>query len=328
MKVRALFVNKPTTKSIRDTFLYKSMNKSGITDKTISNAIKKGIVLTPDKLSYEFNTMSKLFKYADKEEVLKAYEEGILKPVVLPQGLNERLTNSIPFMLGMNGRQVIAYVFIDNYTTQNAKEGSYSIDPKKLYCLLESAYIAIKIQTGFVAIARSSIMCFEGAMVFAHMFTRVLNKKYALNVDKRAYSKVLYLAAKYYLVSILKMDYNSDAANNYAMKVADINTPFMVNDLDEGFPKEAFTDLATFITAINNNAYRISQSLANLTTRDYVTDFVNLYQASSLFALEHLSYFVYMVNSVVLGAYLNNQAVLEDIIGKSGVKIYNFVTNA
>ena len=119
MKVRALFVNKPTTKSIRDTFLYKSMNKSGITDKTISNAIKKGIVLTPDKLSYEFNTMSKLFKYADKEEVLKAYEEGILKPVVLPQGLNERLTNSIPFMLGMNGRQVIAYVGTTGNSTGN-----------------------------------------------------------------------------------------------------------------------------------------------------------------------------------------------------------------
>lgn len=325
MKVRLLLVNKPTAKSIRDTFLYKSMNKSGYTDKTISTAIKKGIVLTPSDLAYEVNTISKIYKYADKEDVLRAYSEGILKPIVLPQGLNERMTNSIPFMLGMNGRQLIAYVFIDNYVTN--KDGAYSIDPKKLYCLLESAYIAIKVQQAFVAISRNSIVCAEGATIFAHMFIRVLNKKYALNVDKRAYSKVLYLAAKYYLVSILGMEYNSDAANNYAMKVADITSPFMVNDLDEKFPKEAFTDLATFITAIANSAYLISQSLANLTTREYIADFVNLYQPSSLFALEHLSYFLYMINSVVLGAYLNNQAVLEDIIGKSGVKIYNFVTN-
>ena len=112
MKVRLLLVNKPTAKSIRDTFLYKSMNKSGYTDKTISTAIKKGIVLTPSDLTYEVNTISKIYKYADKEDVLKAYIEGVLKPIVLPQGLNERMTNSIPFMLGMNGRQLIAYVCI------------------------------------------------------------------------------------------------------------------------------------------------------------------------------------------------------------------------
>ena len=319
-------MNKPTSKSIRDTFLYKSMNKNGYVDKIISTAIKKGTVLTPSDLSYEVNTISKFYKYADKEDVLKAFNEGILKPIILPAGLNERLSNSIPFMLGMNGRQLIVYVFIDNYVSVTS-EGNYSIDPKKLYCLLESAYNAYKVQQGFIAIARSSVVCSEGAAVFAHMFTRVLNKKYALNVDKRAYSKVLYLAAKFYLINILNMDYDAPSASNYAMKVADITTPFMINDLDAAFTKESYTDLATFITSISNNAYRISQSLANLTTRDYITDFVNLYQPSSLYALEHLSYFLYMIDSVVLGAYLNNQAVLEDIVGKSGVKIYNFITN-
>ena len=107
-----------------------------------------------------------------------------------------------------------------------------------------------------------------------------------------------------------------------------IYPPFFITfPEDNAFPAEAFNDLAAFITTMHNNAFQITQSLANLTTRDYITDYVQLYQGSSLFALEHLSYFIFMINSVVLGAYLNNQAVLEDIMGKSGVKIYNFISN-
>lgn len=313
-------------KSIRDTFLYSSMNKAGYMDKLISNAVKKGKVLTPSDLAYEVNTISKFYKYADKENVLKAFSSGILKPVVLPPKTEERIPLSVPFMLSMSGRQIVAYVFIDNFTTSN-KDGSFSIDPKKLYCLLEAGYIATKIQQAYLVISRNSVLAVEGATIFAHMFTRVLNKKYALNVDKRAYSKVLYLAAKFFLVNQLGFDPLSDNTTNYAMKVAEINNTIMVNELDHAFPAEAFNDLAAFITTMHNNAFQITQSLANLTTRDYITDYVQLYQGSSLFALEHLSYFIFMINSVVLGAYLNNQAVLEDIMGKSGVKIYNFISN-
>ena len=51
-----------------------------------------------------------------------------------------------------------------------------------------------------------------------------------------------------------------------------------------------------------------------------------MYQSSSIFALEHLSYFLFMVDSVILGAYLNNQAVLEDVVGKSGAKLYTVIS--
>lgn len=314
-------------KSIRETFLYGSMNKNGFLDKILANVLKKGKVLTPSDLSYEINTISKFYKYADKENVLRAFESGILKPIVLPAGTSEKVPQSIPFMLGMSGRQLIAYIFIDNYTSANTKDGSYSIDPKKLYCLLEAGYIATKVQQAFLVISRNSVLSVEGATIFAHMFTRVLNKKYALNVDKRAYSKVLYLAAKFFLINHLGMEANSDTAVNYAMKVADINNSIMVNELDNQFPPEAYTNLASFITCIHNNAYLITQSLANLTTRDYINDYVTLYQGSALFALEHLSYFLFTINSVVIGAYMNNQAILEDILNKSGVKIYNFISS-
>ena len=63
-------------------------------------------------------------------------------------------------------------------------------------------------------------------------------------------------------------------------------------------------------------------SLSKLSTREFVEEYINTYHASTTFALEHPIYFLFMIDSVTIGAYMNNQILLEDIIGKDGAKIY------
>lgn len=309
-------------KSVRNTYLYDSMNKGSYLDNNLKSVITKGKKLTPDDLQYEVSTINKYYKFSMKKAVLTAFEEGILKPIVLPEGTTERVSASVPFLL--YGKNTIgAYVFIDNHTQYNKSSDTYSIDPRKLYCLLESAYMAILIQKNHLVLARSNVILNEGAAVFAHMFIRVLNKKYALNVDRRAYAKVLFLAAKFFMVNILGVEPGSAIAFNYALKVADADSDMLVREVDTRFEEDnAYKNISTFIMSLKKNAYLISQSLAELTLRDYLVDYVNLYQSSAIFALEHFSYFMFAVDSVILGAYLNNQAVLEDIVGKSGAKLY------
>lgn len=315
-------------KSIRNTFLYESMNKGSYLDKIIKTAMTKGKVLTPNDLSYEVNTIKRYYKYPLKQHVLEAYEGGYLKPIVLPQGMVEKIPSSVPFILTGTKEGLSAFVFIDNFKSYDAKMDLYNIDPKKFYCLLESAYMAMNIQKAFNVIARSAVTCVEASGIFAHMFIRVLNKKYALNVDRRAYSKVLYLAAKFFMVNQLGLDPTSDSVTNYALKVSDTDNTFIMNEIDKVFSTpEVFADIFTFIEAIAKNSYLITQSLAELTMKDYITDFVNMYHSSSIFALEHFSYFMFMVDSVIIGAYLNNQAILEDIVGKSGAKLYTLISN-
>lgn len=314
-------------KSIRDTFLYNSMNHSKYLDDIISFALSKGKVLTPDDLAFEVNTINKYYKYPLKKAVLDAFAGGGIKPVVLGEGADKRIPASLPFILAKSGSAMISYAFIDNYKSYDAKNETYSIDPKKLYCFLESAYMAMIIQKNFKGIARSNSACADGGEIFAHMFVRVLNKRYALNVDKRAYEKMLCLAAKFFMVNQLGLPSESDTVNNYALKVAEANTPYIMTELDQAFKPEAFADLASFITTIHDNAYLITQSLASLTTRELIEDFVSMYQPAAIFALEHFSYFVFNVDSVCVGAYLNNQAILEDLVGKSGARLYTSIAN-
>lgn len=252
---------------------------------------------------------------------------GGIKPIVLPEGSDKRIPASLPFILAKSGNNLVAYVFLDNFKSFEPKNETYSIDPKKLYCFLESGYLAMLIQKNFKGISRSNTTCVDGAGIFAHMFTRVLNKRYALNVDKRAYEKMLCLSAKYYMANLLCLPSESDTVTNYALKVSESSTPFIMTELDQAFKPESFADLASFITTIHDNAYLITQGLASLTTREFIEDFVTMYQPAAIFALEHFSYFMFNVDSVCVGAYLNNQAILEDIVGKSGVRMYTSIAN-
>ena len=60
-------------KSVRNTFLYESMNKSGYTDKIIKLAISKGVKLLPKDLNFEIATINKYYKFPLKKEVLDAF---------------------------------------------------------------------------------------------------------------------------------------------------------------------------------------------------------------------------------------------------------------
>ncbi len=310
-------------KSVRNTFLYGVMNKASYLDKSLKTIISKGKKLTVDDLQYEVNTINKYYKFPMKKSVLDAFTNGTLVPMVLPVGSNEKMAASVPFLLFPNKGSIGAYVFIDNYVQYTKSSDTYTIDPRKFYCLLESAYMAILIQKNYLVLARSNVIASEGSAIFAHMFIRVLNRKYALNIDRRAYAKVLFLAAKFFMINQMGMDPGSPIVFNYALKASDADSPIMMREIDERFEEsKAYVDINTFISFLKVNAHLISQSLAELTLRDYLTDYVNMYQSTSIFALEHFSYFMFLVDSVILGAYLNNQAVLEDIIGKSGAKLY------
>lgn len=54
---------------------------------------------------------------------------------------------------------------------------------------------------------------------------------------------------------------------------------------------------------------------------------MDLYDPAALLSLESFQYFIYNIISVTTGAYINNQYVLEDIVGQNGAKIYVDLAN-
>jgi hypothetical protein len=315
-------------KSIRETYLYETFNKGGEFDNILKNFMTKAIVATPSMLDHEYNTIKNYFKYPLKISIMDAVEEGIVVPMAYPKGItaNFKVPTNMPFLLTTGNAGVCkAIAIIDNYA--KVTDDKVTIEPNKLYTLLETAFIARSISMNFNNIRHNAIMYTEGTSIFAHMFTRVLNRQYALNVDKDAYNKVIFLSSKYFLINILAMK-DSDMIFNYALKTAGNLNPIMAKRLNDAIPDSSYATIATFIKAIADNAYLIINGIEKLTVREYIANFIKMYNNAALFSLEHISYFLFNVISCINHAYFNNQYAFEEAIGtKSGDKLYAHIAN-
>lgn len=303
------------TKTLRETYIFGQMNKNGFIDdkvKMFTNP-NTSIVVTPEMLEEEVIHINKTFKYPAKMAVIEAFKNKSLIPVMLKHGVNDKMPVAIPFMISKDHSR--AMVFIDNYATIN-RDGIITIDYKKLYCLMESAYLSME------GLKRNNTALInKGSMIFAHIFTRVLNKQFSLNTNRSAMNKVIFLASKYFMYNHLGMtDHNM--VFNYALKNCNSATAILMRDVDAEFEPVCYTDISTFLTKMASTSYQFVSGFEKITTRDFIASYASMYGQSTLLSLESLDYFMFMISSVVIGAYLNNQTILEDIIDKDGAKLY------
>jgi hypothetical protein len=302
-------------KPLRDTYIFNMMNKDEYIDKKMKlfTDPNTSIIATEKHLEEPILHINKTFKYPAKMAVLEAYKNGTLMPVVLKKGVADRMPVCIPFII--NSDRTKAIVFIDNYATVNSS-GDINIDYKKLYCLLETAYLALE----GLPYNNSSVIN-KGSLIWAHLFTKILNKKFALNTDRTAMDRVIFLASKYFLHNIIGMT-DQNTVFNYAMKNCNTATEILLRDVDAEFTPEVFENISTFISKFSNTSFKFVSGFEKITVRDYISSYAEMYGQSTILALETLEYFTFMISSVVIGAYLNNQTTLEDIIDVDGAKLY------
>ena len=311
-------------KSLQDTFIYKHLNSNNGITNTISKVMLEGEIVGKDVMQEAFMVIDKNFKFALKNRVMKALDDGQLIMIYAPN--NVRMPQAIPWFLTMNSKgDIVAVICIDIYGTRGKDTADIRIDPRKLYCLLEAAYVGRMSYFNSRTMAQRSSILSYGSSVYANMFVRVLNKKYALNVNKDKLNKVLFLASKFFLINLLGMP-NNQTTDNYALKTCKNPNNLLIQQMSESFKDEDFTDLSSFILALATNV-NTKDLVPGLTVRSYLEQFIFMYDGSALLSLESLPYFLYNLLSVTHGAYLNNQYNLENIVGPYGAKIYIDISN-
>jgi len=305
-------------KSLNSTFIYNHLNRSNGITNNIANLLKNGKVITMKELEEPLMIITKNFKFPFKFKVLESINNGTIE---MRYGVGSKLPTALPFFLVSDAeKEVIAVVSIDIYGVYDEETNSVRIDPKKLYCMLEAAYIARLIHLRQRQLVTRSVILSGGSEIYSAMFTKVLNKKYSLNIDKSKMHKVLFLASKFYMINVLGLP-DSDMVFNYAIKNCPNGNIYSLQEVNELVPPEAFENLETFINALKLPALNLG--FKDLSVRGYLEAFINMYEASNLLSLECLPYFLYNIISVTNGGYINNQYILESIVGNTGSKIYN-----
>lgn len=304
-------------KSIESTYGYRQFNRGNVITTNIMKILKEGELLTKDQLAQAFLTIEKSFKFTEKYNVLKAYENGEILLYFAPKDI--KLPTAMPFFLTKKGDKIVAVVSVDIYGYRDKDSDYVNIDAKKLYCLMEAAYFGVKYYTRHIELTRRTAVVRDGSAIYSHMLARVLNKKYALNVNKSKYNNVIFLTSKFFMINILGLK-DDESTFNYAMSNCSNVNPLLIRNFNDTIPEGTFKDITTLIDFMASKESELH--FHDLTTRGFIEQYIIMYDASALFALEYLPYFIYNVLAVNMKAFINNQNILEDIIDKSGPRIY------
>lgn len=306
------------SKILQDSYVYKHLNTTNGISNNIASLMSTGSVLSKEQLEEPFMVIKKNYKFPLKYKIFEAIDRGSI--VIMCGSTKTKLPTCLPFFLTKNADdEIVAVIVGDTYGTLD-DDGGFHIEPKKLYCMMEGAYLARLIHFhDKQAMSRPSIMSC-GSSIYSTMFVRVLNKKFSINTDKNKYNSIVFLASKFFMINVLGLE-DSETVFNYAIKSCKNANLLILKELNSQFDTKYFDSLDTFISALSSPGNGVY--LKSLTVRGYLEAYINMYDASALLSLELLPYFMYNIMGVTNGAFINNQYVLEDLVGSDGAKMYN-----
>ena len=141
------------------------------------------------------------------------------------------------------------------------------------------------------------------------MIIRILNKEYALSLDKELYDRVTFAISVFFLKNVAELT-NSTAIISYASNV--------VKTLDFDTLKMIFEEMEERnITSINNLVEYIgtlSSRMSGITVRYVVERYLNTYGQSSILAIDYLPYLFFIIINTMLGGFLVSRPSISDII--------------
>ena len=302
-------------KPITSTFLFQNLGGSQLTSR-INDAATKGKRYTEKDLLEQFVYMQNYERSLLKQRVLSEFKEGRIE-LLYAEGAE--LSKLMPFILVPSQMGHKAIIFLNPFCNMRS-DGLLNIRGNLLYTLLESAYLAKNFADNYNANKNDTLIRQQGALMYANIFVKPINKMFNTNLDSTREGKVLFLAAKFYLKNVLGID-NDEYMFNVASKIANRVSPYTLKEVDSLVDEEAYNDLGTFIQALGDERLQLGFE-GKLQIRTYLYNYITMYGEAAPFCLESMIYFIFMVNTVRRGAEKTfNQMQLEPIIEKSGEKM-------
>lgn len=299
-------------KTMQDTYVFEQLKN--VVLQSIQDSLKQGKIISQTELEEQFLMIKKYIQSAIKPKILSELNQGTIKLIYAPKEV-QRIT-SVPFVMSIDNGVLTANVFVSSFGNMR-EDGSISVDYRKLYTLMESAYLAKKFLSGYDRFRNNSVLI-RGCVVYANMFVKPLNKRFNLHTDRNRENSILFLAAKFYLKNVLGIQ-NEELIFNNAIKACKGGNPILLKELNNIVPEEAFKTIGTFLEALKDN--KLNLGLSSLTARGYLELYISLYGGATVFALELLPYFLFVGNSAINAMGLVNNYSLEDIMEKGMPKI-------
>lgn len=292
--------------SLSDSYMFGELNNSSSITLKIAKAIKTGVILDGSyiqeqalqcKRSRISPLVDKVFDAFEKQSILLVYNKQV------------RVSTAIPFVVMQVKGITSAYIFISDFSSISKDGSAITIDMKKLYTLMESAYIAREFYTTPQKFQKSGTLMKLMASIYAGMGLRIYNREYALSLDKNVYDSVNYSLARFYLETMMDVK-NHDLCHAYAvgacLNPSQQNLQITESAYDDAQIK-TIKDLVMFTSTL-------SLKMEKLNFRYYFERWITTFGTSACLSIDAVPYMFYIVINVLLGGFLINVQTLSDMI--------------
>lgn len=303
-----------TEASLVDSVIYRSLNNNSELLTMILSAIKDSIIIDSSYIQEQLLQIKRTKISPLADEVLKAYNDG---NIVLLYSSGKKVPQALPFFATRNKGQIKVYIFVNNYGTisksaTNSGDKYLNITMKDLYVLMEGAYTSFRYTLYPAKVKKSLGLMKVSCNIYVNMVMRILNKEYAIGVEKELHQKVSFALGLFFLNRIWMSD-NDDVNFAYACNSCKINSEpidrgSLIIIADEYKSRNILTieDLLEYLKTLSNRFNGIN-------FRYFLQCYINTYKAGAMFSLECLPYFLYTIEASMIGSFLVNQPIISDI---------------
>lgn len=293
--------------TMEDSLVYKTFNQAnGVVDKIVKY-LSSGVPLDKSYIEDQYAIIRRGAGISPlSQKVLEAFNNGDIEII---WNNTEKVGVAMPFIVRRKSDgKVVSTIFINAFAT--IKDDSILVIPaKQLYGLMEGAYIALKLQTDPVKVMKNAELMMTTASVYTEMMARILNKEYALTLDKVLYDKVCYCIKRFYLECVWEYP-NTGLVSNYTSSDLKYIQQFDLDALDATYSKMEIKTIANLLEFVKS----LSPRMSDLNLRYYIERFIKTYHGSSILSIDYLPYVFFVITNVVMSTFLVSQTALNDII--------------
>lgn len=296
--------------SLNDSVVFGALNKQSQMAVLINDAIKNGIILGSSYIEEQILRIQKTRISPLADNVLNAYEKG---EIVLVYSKHVKIPQALPFIILKSQGSLKAFIFVNNYGSlidnEKAGGGQYlNIPMKDLYVLMEGAYTALQYHIYPIQITKNLGLMKLSANIYTSMILRILNKEYALSMDKDIYNQVAFCISRFFLDNIWESK-NFDINTAYSITNIIGANKSELNLLSETYNEANINSISDLISFLKT----ISRRLDKLNIRYFTDRYISTYKSSALFSMECLTYFLYTIEAGLIGSFIVNQPIITDI---------------
>lgn len=304
-------------------YKYMLKDKESVLNTYRLEIIKGGMIDLAPELTTQLANIKKIYNDVLTSKALDAVEKGDLI-IFAARNPKHCMPSYMPFIKYKVGDKQRVAIDVTKYVVLKPIKGQddvydVTIDIKKLYCFIVSAYLY---QSKFDKDTQiSSKLAKSSAVVWAKLFCKVLEMKVGLATNKDRHDAFMYFAMMFFLVNLI--DYNKESAENLAKSFFRSNMVSPTVKFIEAAVNDKNIDMyesfETFCTTLFNpditglRSLRLKGTNNVINVEYYVSQYITLYHMTSAFSLAAFPYFIWMIISTCNWAYLFNDKTIEAI---------------